>query len=213
VGESIVKELMAHGESSEDIIVIEKDEEAAQRATAMGLTAMRGDASSEAILQAACIERASHVMVAPSHDDECVLICLTVRTLNPHVRLVAGGREEENVKLLYRAGADVVVAPSVSGGRLMGSAARQSGVTHFLQDLLTFGAGLDAAEYRIGPKDAEKTIAQVTQQAPLRDKLVLGLTRGEERFDFSQLDSLTLQDGDAIVYIGRAAARTNTPQK
>jgi hypothetical protein len=134
----------------------------------MGLTAMRGDASSEAILNAACIDRASHVMVAPSHDDECVLICLTVRTLNPHVRLVAGGREEENIKLLYRAGADVVVAPPVSGGRLMGAAARQSGVTHFLQDLLTFGSGLDASEYKIGPKDAGKTIAQVTQPALFR---------------------------------------------
>jgi voltage-gated potassium channel len=213
VGESIVKELMAHGEAAENIIVIEKDEEAAQRATAMGLTAMRGDASSEAILNAACLDRASHVMVAPSHDDECVLICLTVRTLNPHVRLVAGGREEENIKLLYRAGADVVVAPPVSGGRLMGAAARQSGVTHFLQDLLTFGSGLDASEYKIGPKDAGKTMAQVTQPALFRGKLVLGVTRGEERFDFSQLDNLVLQEGDAIVYIARADTQTDTPEK
>jgi voltage-gated potassium channel len=213
VGQSIVKELLAHGESADDIIVIEKDEEAAQRATGMGLTAMRGDASSEAILNAACIDRASHVMVAPSHDDECVLICLTVRTLNPHVRLVAGGREEENIKLLYRAGADVVVAPSVSGGRLMGAAARQSGVTHFLQDLLTFGAGLDASEYNVGPKDAGKTIADMAHQMPLLGKLIVGVTRGAERFDYSQCNNLTLQPGDAIVYIGRADARTGAPEK
>jgi hypothetical protein len=34
-------------------------------------------------------------------------------------------REEENIKLLYNAGANMVVAPSISGGRLMSAAVRQ----------------------------------------------------------------------------------------
>ena len=140
-GHAIVSELLAHGHSANDIVIIEPDEAAAQAATAQGLTALCGDASSEEILRAAVIEKAEHVLVAPHRDDECVLICLTVRALSPDVRLVASAREEENIKLLYRAGADVVISPSLSGGRLMGAAVRQKAVTQFLQDLLVFGQG------------------------------------------------------------------------
>ena len=92
-------------------------------------------------MRAAAVERAGHVLAAPDRDDACVLICLTVRTLAPHVRLIASAREEENIKLLYKAGADVVVAPSVSGGRLMAAAVRQRAVVGFLEDLLAFHLG------------------------------------------------------------------------
>ena len=68
------------------------------------------------------------MLVAPNRDDAAVLICLTVRSLTPDVHLVAAAREEENIKLLYGAGANLVVAPSVSGGRLMGAAVRQQAV-------------------------------------------------------------------------------------
>jgi len=203
-GRAIVDELLAHGHSPDSIVVIEPGEAAAQRATTQGLAALRGDASSEEILRAAAIEKAEHVLVAPHHDNECVLICLTVRALNPKVRLVASVREEENIKLLYRAGADVVVAPSLSGGRLMGAAVRQSSVTAFLQDLLTFGGGLHAIEYSIGANEVGKTVAQIAPRTPLKNNLILGVARGDERFSFSQIGNLVLQIGDAVVYIENA---------
>ena len=104
-----------------------------------------------------------------------MLICLTVRSLAPEVRLVAAAREEENVKLLYGAGADLVVAPSVSGGRLMAAAVRQQAVPHFLEDLLSFGQGLDVAERVVRPEEAGRTVAELPD---LRGALVLGVVRG-----------------------------------
>jgi voltage-gated potassium channel len=179
-GRAIVNELLAHGHTLDSIVVIEPSDDAAQEATAMGLTALRGDASSESILRAAAIEKAEHILVAPHRDDECVLICLTVRALNPKVRLVASAREEENIKLLYRAGADVVVAPSLSGGRLMGAAVRQKEVTTFLQDLMFFGEGMDVSEYSIEADDAGKTVAQVVSlHAFMRNVLVIGVVRAK----------------------------------
>ncbi|MBA3416459.1 MAG: potassium channel family protein, partial [Chloroflexia bacterium] len=136
-GRAIVDELVAHGQPRDAIVAIDPDEASVARAAKEGLVALRGDASSEALLRAAAVEKAGHVLVAPNRDDACVLICLTVRSLAPGARLIASAREEENVKLIYGAGADLVIAPSVSGGRLMGAAVRQEAVPHFLEDLLT----------------------------------------------------------------------------
>jgi voltage-gated potassium channel len=160
--------------------------------------ALRGDASAEALLRAAAIEKAGAVLVAPDRDDACVLICLTVRSLAPTVRLVAAAREDENIKLLYRAGADLVVAPSVSGGRLMAAAVRQDAVPRFLDDLLAFGEGIDVTERVVQPQEAGLTVRDLQD---LAGSLVIGVARGAERCPFHQLAGYRLQPGDVIVYM------------
>ena len=197
-GRAIVAELLAHGHRKEDVVVIEQDEAAAQEATAMGLVALCGNASSEAVLRAAAVEKAGHVLAAPDRDDVCVLICLTVRALCPSVRLVASAREEENVKLLYRAGADLVVSPSVSGGRLMAAAVRQQAVPEFLEDILTFGQGVDAAERAVRADEAGRHAAELPG---LAGALILGVKRGEERCPFHKLAGYPLKGGDIVVYL------------
>ena len=197
-GRAIVAELLAHGHRKEDVVVIEQDEAAAQEATAMGLVALCGNASSEAVLRAAAVEKAGHVLAAPDRDDVCVLICLTVRALCPSVRLVASAREEENVKLLYRAGADLVVSPSVSGGRLMAAAVRQQAVPEFLEDILTFGQGVDAAERVVRAGEAG---LHANGLPGLAGALILGVKRGQERCPFHKLAGYPLEERDIVVYL------------
>jgi voltage-gated potassium channel len=153
-GRAILDELVAHGHPREQIVVIDPSEDAVQEASSDGVAAFRGDASSEALLQAAAIDKAAYVLAVPNRDDACVLICLTVRSLAPDVELIAAAREEENIKLLYGAGANLVIAPSVSGGRLIASAVRQHAVPHFLEDLLAFGDGLTVAEHVVASHEA-----------------------------------------------------------
>lgn len=198
VGRSVVAELLAHGHPKDGIVVIDPDETAIEEAVARDLVAIRGDASSESILQAAAIEKAAYVLAAPHRDDACVLISLTVRNLNPKTHLVAAAREEENVKLLYRAGANLVVAPSVSGGRLMATAVRQEAVPHVLEDLLSFGHGLDVGEHVVGAEEAGRPAHQL---GALTGKLVLEVTRGDERVPFSACADLPLAAGDVVVYL------------
>ena len=207
-GAAALAELRAHGHSDDQIIVIELDEKSAARATSQGLAVLAGDASTEATLRAANIEDAGHILVAPPSDDQCVLICLTVRALNQKVRLIAAAREEENVKLLYRAGADVVVAPAVTGGRLMGAAVRQSAVTQFLGDLLTFGEGLEVSERAVLPSEAGKTWSQLPD---LKGKLVIGLMRGEAQINYTRCQNLPLETGDAVVFLSEHATSRETP--
>ena len=197
-GQAIVDELLAHQHPRGQIVVIEPDELAVQHAASQGFVALKGDASREEMLRAANIEAADHILVAPHRDDECVLICLTARQLNEKVRIIASAREEENIKLLYRAGADVVVAPSVAGGRMMSAAVHQKAVVPFLQDLLVHGQGLDTVECEALPSDIGQSPCNLER---LQNALVLGVQRGTQTFRFHQLRTLQLQKGDVIVYL------------
>jgi voltage-gated potassium channel len=207
-GRAIVDELVAHGQPRDAIVAIDPEEAAVARAAKEGLVALRGDASSEALLRAAAVEKAGHVLVAPNRDDACVLICLTVRSLAPDARVIASAREEENVKLIYGAGADLVIAPSVSGGRLMGAAVRQEAVPHFLEDLLTFGHGLAMAEREVRPEEQGRLVADLPD---LAGALVLGVSRGREHCPFQRLGTFPLEPGDRIVYLSGDAGCEDDP--
>jgi voltage-gated potassium channel len=197
-GRAIVSELLAHGHEAQDIVAIDPSEQAVALAAKQGLVAFRGDASSEALLEAAAVNRAAYVLVAPDRDDACVLICLTVRSLAPDVELVASVREEENIKLVYGAGASLVVAPSVSGGRLMASAVRQRAVPYFMEDVLAFGEGIAMAERVVTADERGKL---VTELPGLGDALVLGVMRGTERCPFYEISRYPLETGDVVVYL------------
>jgi voltage-gated potassium channel len=197
-GRTIADELMAHGVKAAQIIVIEPNEDALQHATRAGLVALKGDASSEEILRAANIDKAAQVLIALDEDDICVLICLTVRHLNPRVRLVASVREEENIKLLRAAGADVVVSPSITGGRLMSAAISSPAATGFMQDMLSFGEGVDIVEHIVTPEQEGKLIEELQGKSGY---FILGVARGKERWAFSGLENLRLQKGDVIIYL------------
>ncbi len=197
-GRAIVSELLAHGQPREQIVAIDADEDAVAGATKAGLVALRGDASREELLRAAAVEKAAYVLLAPNRDDACVLMCLTVRSLAPRVHLVAAAREEENVKLLYGAGADLVVTPSVSRGRLMASVVKQHAVPHFLEDLLSFGEGLAMHERVVRPDEAGRFAFDLPD---LRGSLILGVARGTERCPFHRLGNFPLQAGDLVVYL------------
>ncbi len=197
-GRAIVDELIAHGQPRDQIVAIDIDESATEAAARDGLVALRGDASSEALLRAAAIEKAAAVMAAPNRDDACVLLCLTVRSLAPEVQLVASAREEENIKLLYGAGADLVVAPSVSGGRLMAAALHQRAVPHVLEDILAAGHGLVIAERAV---KAEEVGYLAGDLPDLNGALLLGVMRGREHHSFARLADLWLEPGDVVVYL------------
>jgi voltage-gated potassium channel len=197
-GRAIVSELLAHGHRAENIVTIDPSEEAIAAAAEAGFVALRGDASSEALLRAAAVEKAAYVLAAPNRDDACVLICLTVRNLSPEVHIVAAAREEENVKLLYGAGANLVVAPSVSGGRLMAAAVRQHAVPQFLEDLLAFGHGLGVAERVVQPHERGLYVRDLPDLAGVP---VIGVARGNERCPFNRMGTFPLEPGDVVVHL------------
>ena len=89
----------------------------------------------------------------------------------------------------------------------MGAAVRQKAVTQFLQDLLVFGEGMDTAERVVRSEEAGRKVSDFPE---LRDALILGVARGEERCPFHKLKDFPLQAGDIVVYIMAEAECTRS---
>jgi voltage-gated potassium channel len=197
-GHAIVDELIAHGHMPEDIVVIDISEAAMAECAKRGLVALRGDASQESLLAAAGVQRAAYVLVATDRDDAATLICLTVRNVAPKAFLVAAARQEENIKLLYGAGADLVIAPAVTGGRLMAAAVRQRAVPYFLEDMLMYGEGLSVTEREVNaPEIGIRASTLPTNGA----EVLLGVARGNRRIPFHRFGEMMLESGDVLVLL------------
>jgi len=69
-----------------------------------------------------------------------------VRQLNTEAYVVAAVRESDNVQLVRQSGADSVVTSSDAVGRLVGLSSVSPTLGEVMEDLLSYGAGLEVAE-------------------------------------------------------------------
>jgi voltage-gated potassium channel len=178
-----------------DAVAIDDREEALNQANAEGLTAIRGQSFDPTILQAAEIGRAKTVVVALDSDDHSVLTILRVREQNSEATIVAACREQSNAALLKSSGADQVVVSSSSAGRLLGMAAEAPEAAEVVNDLLTFGAGLDIDEWTV-------TEAGSNPERAAGDT-VLAVIRNGDLLRPGEANCLPTQVGDRIVYVAR----------
>jgi voltage-gated potassium channel len=195
-GRSAVRTLLGKGVDRERIVVLDESADARARATAQGIAAVAGSATSTEALYEAGVREASSIVVAVDRDDSAVLATLTARELNADATIVASVREEENVHLLHQSGASSVITSSSAAGRLLGHAVHEPRVTEVLEDLLSVGAGLDIEhravdESEIGPLSALK----------IERGIVVGVIRGDELIRFDDPRASELRTGDQVVYL------------
>lgn len=145
-GQSVARDLIARGVDVDEIVAIDTDAEALSAAADLGIVGVRGDATRNAVLDQAGVERARAVIVTPNRDDTAVLITLSVREMQPEVRIVAGARERENIHLLEQGGADEVIDVTATVGRLLGLGTQTNAAIHVVDDLLDAGTGLELIE-------------------------------------------------------------------
>lgn len=198
-GRSAVLELVGRGVSPDSIIVIDSEPHAIAEANRMGVNALLGNAASEDMLRDAAIDQASEAIVVPNNDEACVLICLTIRELAPTVKIRAAARQDENVKLIERCGADTVIAPSVSAGRLLASATVSPISTGVLEDLLAHGQGVDLKDYAIGEEEAGLTLREL--QAQKGWAILAVRTKDGKMLSFKESPKRKLEAGDAVVAV------------
>jgi len=196
-GKSAAKELIERGTSVDQILVIDRNAESQEEASRLGITFLHGNAASEQVLKDAAIEKASEALVLPNNDEACVLICLTIKDMAPGIKIRAAAREDENLKLIRRTGADTVIAPSVSSGRLLASATHSPFSTELLEELFEHGRGADIIDVVVAPQDYGKTPGELVM---LHDKLVLGVhTKEGKTLPFRASKDRHLEEGDVII--------------
>ncbi len=196
-GRTAVAAMVGDEVAPADIVVVDEDPAALERAKAAGLVTVRGSATDSEVLRLASAQHAKAIIVATNRDDTAVLVTLTAREMAPKAKIIAAVREAENQHLLEQSGADSTVVTSETAGRLLGIATQTPSVVQMMEDLLTPDAGFAIAEREVTPKEAGGSPRHLSD-------LVLGVVRngGLMRVDDPDVDSLEL--GDRLLYIRSA---------
>ena len=195
-GLSTTKELLARGVRADQIVVIDRQEERVRLAGSLGVGAFQADATQEAVLREAAIDKAKAVIIAAGRDDSSALMLLTARHLNPTVRIIASAKEEENVKLFKQGGADAIISPATFGGYIIAAAVDHGHMVQYLHDLLTIGGKIALVERPVRPDEIGKTPAE------LKPEVLLRLYRGATMVSLLELEQAgALQAGDIMVLL------------
>ena len=198
-GRTAVAAMVGDEVAPADIVVVDTNAAALERAKRGGLVTVPGDATKSEVLRLASAQHAKSIIVATDNDASAVLVTLTGRELAPNAQIIAAAREAENQHLLKQSGANTTVVSAETAGRLLGIATQTPSVVEMMEDLLTPDAGFALAEREVEPKEVGGSPRHLPD-------IVLGVVRGGQlqRVDDPAVDALEL--GDRLLYIRSAEA-------
>ncbi len=164
-----------------------------------------GDATQDAVLVKAGIERAKGIVSVLPEDKENLFVVLTARGLNKSIRIVAKAIEEETKNKLYKVGANSVVSPTAIGGMRIASEMIRPAAVSFLDTMLRDKEmTLRVEEAVIGPESSfiDKTIAEV-DIGKKTGAIVVAIKDGETgKQKFNPPASTKLKADDVLIMIG-----------
>ncbi len=203
MGAEIAREFSAHGVP---FIVVESNPEAIGRAQAEGHLVIEGDATSDAVLREAGIERARGLLAASDSDAGNTFVVLTAKALRPDLHVVSRAARAESEPRMLRAGADRTISPYAIAGRRMALSALQPLMVEFIDTLARGGHEEQIlAEIEISEESGlgGRTIEDVMQPCP--GAVVLGVQRATGAIQVGPHSDTPLQVGDRLIVLGEEA--------
>jgi voltage-gated potassium channel len=196
VGRTIAGELEAEGMP---FLVVDNKPDLEADLERDGRCYLIGDASDEAVLREAGIERARGLICAVDSDAENVYITIVARSLSPDLLIVARAARKQSADRLYRAGATHVVSPYVTSGRRMANLAVRPHVVEFFDVARAGQPGLRLEELAIteGSPLAGRTLRELRGPA-----VPLLIRHPDGQLIANPGRDLTLQAGDVLVVVG-----------
>ncbi|WP_426246582.1 potassium channel family protein [Nocardioides sp. LHG3406-4] len=193
-GRSAVETLINNGQDKGSIVIVDPNPGAKNDAHEDGLTIITGDATRRQVLRQAGVADADQVIITTDRDDSNVLATLTVRQLNPDAWIVASVREHENVPLMRQSGANSVITSSDAVGRLLGLSSMSPVLGSVMEDLLTYGEGLEVAERDLLVNEVGKQPQQLPDQ-------VIAVARDEKVYRYFDPVVTQLARGDRLIVV------------
>jgi voltage-gated potassium channel len=188
-------------------VVLDTDEQRIRRIEEAGYLYVRGDASDDAVLKHAGIERARGLLTAVQSDAGNVYITLSARALNPKLFIVARAATTEAEHKLTIAGANRVISPYVLGGRSMAGHALRPAVMDFL-DVLVHSDDLEMWLEEIVVKPGTALDGTPIGAADLRESAgvaVLAVRHADGHMLINPGADEVLHAGDTLIMLGRRA--------
>lgn len=193
-GRSAVETLINNGQDRDGIVIVDTSQVAIDDANDDGLVVVTGDATRREVLRRAGVSRAEHVIITTDRDDSNVLATLTVRQLNPDAFIVSAVREQENAPLMKQSGADSVITSSDAVGRLLGLSSLSPTLGSVMEDLLTYGEGLEVAE-------RDLLVTEVGRPPQSLPDQVIAVVRDEKVYRYFDPVVTQLSRGDRLIVV------------
>lgn len=165
------------------------------------------DAADDAALQRAGLMGASGVFAVTGDDSHNLMIAMSVKMLNPKVRVVVRLHDVRNAKKARHAGADEIVSPDFTGGMRIASAMVRPHVVNFMDQMLRSEGGTRVEELVLPTDMAPVALGSLL---PRSRAYVLMATHENDHWTFNPPDDLQVGGGVTLVLMadpdGRAFA-------
>jgi voltage-gated potassium channel len=198
VGRAVAHDLRAAGR---DVVVIDVDPE---RLRDVDFPTVVGDATLDATLTSAGIERAVALVAALEGDAENLFVTMSSKAINPSLFIVARARQEESIDKLSRAGADRVVNPQELGAARMASFVVQPNVAEFV-DVVMHERSMDFRMQEVEIPPGSPLAGRTLRDANLRQQagvLVLALRGDDGAFQTNPDPEAVLHPHNVVIAVG-----------
>jgi voltage-gated potassium channel len=204
-GMRIIEELIR---THREFVVIDSDPRAIAILRKMtDVAVVEGDSYEEVILETAGIRRAAAAAIALPTDRDNLVTTLSIRTMNPKIRIVVKEIEPGMGTRFRRAGADAIVNPATIGGlRLVSEMVRPS-VVSFLDHMLRDPAqAYRVEELAISGQSpwANRSLKEISLHAEY--KLLVAAARNADNHDFiyNPAGEWVMKPGQTLIVLGKA---------
>ena len=204
VGSRLIREMQRAGVP---FAVIEKDEQKVAHLIERGAPVLVGDATLEDTLREVGVDRARGLAACLPDDADNVYAVLTARDLNHSLHIVARAVEEQAEPKLIKAGANRVVAPTITGSHRMAQALMKPAVADFMDSITAENLDLSFEQMEIatGSVYAGRKLRYTNILSEL-NVIIVAIRRRTGQMTFNPTGDAIIDAGDTLIAIGKAEA-------
>ncbi len=169
------------------------------------ITTVFDDASDDEVLITSGIKSAHAIVVSYSDDRENLLVILSIRQLNPHVKIIVTCSTVETMRpKLIRAGANSIVSPSTIDGAKMGSMLIRPHTIELLESFLRRDDNqFSAQEIYITDSDKNKGCTIKNSEYAEADLLIIAISRDDsDDIIYNPPSTRIINEGDVLLVLG-----------
>ncbi|MDP2367049.1 potassium channel family protein [Rhodoferax sp.] len=170
---------------------------------------LHDDAADDDALRSAGVMACSGVFAVTGDDSHNLVVSLSVKLLNPKVRVVARVHDIRNVNKARRAGADEIVSPDFTGGMRIASAMVRPHVVNFMDQMLRSDDGLRVEEVLVPIGFEARPIKDLLPKS--RDYILMA-THEHGHWVFNPDDDHVVRAGHVIVIMANPGGRESVEQ-
>jgi voltage-gated potassium channel len=201
VGRRVAEEFRAAGVR---YVVLDFHEDAVAAAKGLDELLVEGDATEDEDLERAGLQRARGLVAASDRDADNLYVTLSARSARPELTIVARASDSDAERKLKLAGADRVVLPYTTAGRVIANLVLKPQVTEFL-DVVTTATGPDLQLAEIEVHRTCPAAGRTIRELRIRHEtgaIVVALRKPDGSFDTTPEPDTPIAVGDVLIGVG-----------